>query len=113
MRVKNLGVLFVLAGAAPGGPTPSPTQEKVEWIARAVPGSEQVRTACPKNSTVSPIMEAHLRRAGSVDEVKVVRRGGCRAVNRLIARYVRGWKFRPSGCQQNMWLMLTIFIDGP
>ena len=82
------------------------------WIARPLPDAEQVRRACPKTAPSLPVMEAHLRRDGTVDDVRIVRAGGCRAVERLISKYIRGWKFKPAPGQQDMWLTLSVFIHG-
>jgi len=110
--VKVLGAFLALVSAGLGGHTPTPTQEKVVWIARPLPDAEQVRRACPKTAPSLPVMEAHLRRDGTVDDVRIVRAGGCRAVERLISKYIRGWKFKPAPGQQDMWLTLSVFIHG-
>jgi hypothetical protein len=110
-----LGVAFLMpAGLSASSPTPRPTpHQEIVWIERPLPDSNALRNACPKTAPVPPIVDAHLRRDGRVDQVGIVRHGGCSAADQLVARHVRRWKFKPAQNQQELWLTLAVVIDGP
>ena len=100
--------LAVHASAAPSARTKPPV-----WISRPLPDGSEVRAACPLAAPFAPVLEAHLLADGTVGAIKVLRRGGCRAVDELVTGYVKRWRFKPAvrnGKPISLWLTLTVSI---
>jgi len=117
-RLTHIILAAVLAG---GGSPPSVNASAVTsarvtppiWISRPLPEGSEVRAACPRTAPVAPVLEAHLLADGTVGAIRVIRRGGCRAIDRLVTAYVKRWKFRPAvrnGKPISLWLTLAVSV---
>ena len=116
------GGFVILAALLVGGGSPPPAHASVAapvkttppvWISRPLPNASQVRAACPKTAPIAPVLEAHLLANGEVGGIKILSRGGCRAVDQLVTDYVKRWRFRPAvqnGKPISLWLTLAVTL---
>jgi TonB family protein len=121
-RYPLCGGFIILAALLLGGGSPplvhasAAAQVKTTppvWIYRPLPSGSEVRAACPKTAPIAPVLEAHLLADGTMGEIKILRRGGCKAVDQLVTEYVKRWRFKPAvqnGKPISLWLTLATSI---